>query len=51
VLQQWQSDPSLATVREEGPLAKLPPDEQSAWRSFWTEVASLQASAKTGVAR
>jgi hypothetical protein len=31
-------DSDLAGVRDEAELAKLPPDEQKAWRKLWTEV-------------
>jgi tetratricopeptide (TPR) repeat protein/serine/threonine protein kinase len=38
-LRFWQVDPNLASVREPGQLAKLPPKEREAWRQLWMEVA------------
>jgi tetratricopeptide (TPR) repeat protein len=41
ILQRWQKDPDLASVREEASLLKLTAEEQTAWRQFWAEVALL----------
>src|SRR5262249_23761806 len=38
-LGQWQADPNLAGVSAEAGLAKLPADEQEAWRKLWHDVA------------
>jgi tetratricopeptide (TPR) repeat protein len=45
LLQQWQTDPHLASVRDAAALAKFPPDEQSAWQQFWADVAALHQRA------
>jgi len=37
-LQDWQTDPALAGVRDQDALAKLPEDEQDAWRKLWADV-------------
>ncbi|HVS40068.1 MAG TPA: tetratricopeptide repeat protein [Gemmataceae bacterium] len=36
----WQGDCTLAGVREAAELAKLPADEQEAWRRLWRDVQS-----------
>jgi serine/threonine protein kinase/tetratricopeptide (TPR) repeat protein len=41
-LRYWQTDPRLATVREESALARLPEAERAAWRQFWAEVRLFQ---------
>ena len=43
-LKRWQTDPELTGVREEAAIAKLPADEQAAWRQLWAEVAELLPS-------
>src|SRR5262249_7536504 len=40
-LQWWQRDADLAGVRDEAALARLPNDEQEAWRKLWAEVAAV----------
>jgi tetratricopeptide (TPR) repeat protein len=40
-LQQWQSDPDLAGVRDEQALAPLPQVERQSWQQFWFEVQGL----------
>ena len=40
-LQHWQTDPSLASIREKGATAELPPDEQAAWQQLWVDVRKL----------
>jgi tetratricopeptide (TPR) repeat protein len=45
-LAHWQTDPDLGSVRDERFLAKLPPDEQSAWRSLWADVEALRTGAQ-----
>jgi tetratricopeptide (TPR) repeat protein len=46
-LADWQRAPDLAGVRDDKELARLPAEEQKAWRALWAEVAALhkQASA------
>jgi tetratricopeptide (TPR) repeat protein/tRNA A-37 threonylcarbamoyl transferase component Bud32 len=36
-----QEDSDLASVRDKGTLAKLPADEQDAWRKLWADVDAL----------
>jgi hypothetical protein len=40
-LRHWQRDPDLAGIRDAGPLAKLPADEQAACKKLWAEVQAL----------
>jgi serine/threonine-protein kinase len=40
-LRQWQYDASLAGVRDEKALAKLPEVERQGWRQLWSDVADL----------
>jgi serine/threonine-protein kinase len=37
-LSHWQVSPDLASLRDEGPLASLPPDERDECRSLWSAV-------------
>jgi serine/threonine-protein kinase len=41
-LSRWQADPELASVRENQELARLAPQEQDDWRTFWADVAALE---------
>ena len=41
VLNHWKQDSDLASVRDALALAKLPEEEQKAWRALWAEVQSL----------
>jgi hypothetical protein len=34
MLRHWKEDGNLAGIREPGALAKLPVDEQAAWRAL-----------------
>jgi hypothetical protein len=43
-LPRWKADPDLAGIRDAEALAKLPAEEQEAWRKLWSEVASLIAN-------
>jgi eukaryotic-like serine/threonine-protein kinase len=45
-LPNWQADPSLAAVRDESALAKLPEAERKAWRQLWADVAALLGRAR-----
>jgi hypothetical protein len=45
-LQRWQTDPDLASVREEAALAKLPESERLAWKKLWAEVGATLAKSK-----
>lgn len=38
----WQTDGSLATVRDRPELTQRPQAEQDAWQKFWSEVAALR---------
>ena len=40
-LEHWKQDSDLATIRDAAGLAKLPADEQKAWRALWADVDSL----------
>jgi hypothetical protein len=39
-MRHWLGDADLAGVRDSDALAKLPPDDQAAWKALWDEVAS-----------
>jgi tetratricopeptide (TPR) repeat protein len=45
-LSHWQEDSDLAGVRDKNALAKLPADEQDAWRQLWTDVDALLKKAQ-----
>jgi tetratricopeptide (TPR) repeat protein len=45
-LQHWQRDPDLAGVRDGAALARLPDEEQQAWRSLWSDVENLLKTAQ-----
>ncbi|HVS40069.1 MAG TPA: tetratricopeptide repeat protein [Gemmataceae bacterium] len=38
---RWQRDPALVGVRDPAELAKLPTDEQEAWRRLWIDAQSI----------
>jgi eukaryotic-like serine/threonine-protein kinase len=40
-LRHWRRHPDLAGLRDESALAKLPENEQQAWRRLWAEVDQL----------
>jgi eukaryotic-like serine/threonine-protein kinase len=40
-VKHWQEDTDLAGVRDKDALAKLPADEQDAWRKLWADVDAL----------
>jgi serine/threonine protein kinase/Flp pilus assembly protein TadD len=40
-MQHWQHDPDFAGVRGDAAIAKLPADEQAAWKKLWADVAEL----------
>jgi hypothetical protein len=46
-LEHWQHDSNLACVRDAEALAKLPSDEQKAWRDLWSDVGTLIQKART----
>jgi hypothetical protein len=48
MLQHWQQDSDLASLRDKAVLAKLPKAEQEAWQKLWVEVDALvkKASAR-----
>jgi serine/threonine-protein kinase len=45
-LQHWQQNADLAGVRDPEALAKLPVDEQKAWRALWADVDALVKKAR-----
>jgi len=45
-LAYWKADRDLAGVRDADALAKLPDDEQKAWRALWAEVDALEKKAR-----
>jgi hypothetical protein len=45
VLQHWQQDPDLASVRGDKALAAMPAEERDAWRKLWADVAALAEKA------
>ena len=45
-LKHWQEDSDLAGVRDKDALAKLPADEQDAWRKLWADVDALLKKAQ-----
>jgi tetratricopeptide (TPR) repeat protein/tRNA A-37 threonylcarbamoyl transferase component Bud32 len=45
-LHRCQTDPDLASVREDKELAKLPEPEQKDWRQLWDEVRGLDKQAR-----
>jgi hypothetical protein len=47
VLRHWQTDPDLATVRDDEHLAQLPAAERPRWERLWQEVAAELAKATT----
>jgi len=44
-MQQWQSEPSLAGVRDAPGLAGLPAEERSLWQAFWADVTAARTRA------
>jgi serine/threonine-protein kinase len=40
-LKHWQTDADLAGVRDKDALAKLPGEEQEAWRKLWGDVSAV----------
>jgi serine/threonine protein kinase/tetratricopeptide (TPR) repeat protein len=47
VLQHWQKDTDLASLRDAAALTKLPPEERAAYESLWADLAALLKKAKT----
>jgi serine/threonine-protein kinase len=45
-LRGWRTDAHLAGLREAAALAKLPANEQAAWRKLWADVEALRAKAR-----
>jgi serine/threonine-protein kinase len=45
-LRRWQTDPDLASVRDPEALAKLPIQEQKAWRDLWRDIDTLLKKAQ-----
>jgi serine/threonine-protein kinase len=46
ILGHWQKDSDLAGLRDAAALAKLPAEEQKAWRKLWVEVAAVLKKAQ-----
>jgi hypothetical protein len=44
-MELWQREKQLAGLRDPAELAKLPAEEQGAWRQFWADVAALHERA------
>jgi hypothetical protein len=42
IIEQWRVERDLAGIRDGEALAKLPVDEQKAWRALWAEVDALE---------
>jgi hypothetical protein len=42
VLARWQQEPALAGIRDDGPVGRLPADEQEACRALWRDVRALE---------
>jgi tetratricopeptide (TPR) repeat protein len=47
MLKHWQQDRTLAGLRDEAALARLPADEQKAFAQLWADVAALLKNAET----
>src|SRR5262249_44225121 len=45
MLQRWQQDADLASVREPKELAKRPEPELTAWQQLWADVETLRKKA------
>jgi tetratricopeptide (TPR) repeat protein len=45
-LEHWQKDSDLAGVRDKAALAKLPKEEQQAWRKLWADVEAVRKRAQ-----
>jgi hypothetical protein len=41
MMQHWQKDSDLASVRDQNALDRMPDDERQAWRQLWEDVAAL----------
>ena len=50
-LAHWKQDVDLASIRDEGALAKLPDGERDAFRVLWADVEALLRKATVGVRR
>jgi len=46
-LEQWQNERDLVGVRDVRAVAKLPAQEQGAWRQLWADVAAVLKQAQT----
>jgi hypothetical protein len=46
VLQHWQKDSDLASLRDPKKIAKLPADERERWNKLWADVAALLKKVK-----
>jgi serine/threonine-protein kinase len=40
-MKHWQTDADLAGVRDKDALAKLPAEEQEAWRQLWDDLSAV----------
>jgi serine/threonine-protein kinase len=49
LMTHWMGDSDLTGLRDPEALAKLPAEEQKAWRSLWDEVDTLRKTAAQGV--
>ena len=48
IFKHWKEDTDLTGIRDALALAKLPEEEQKAWRALWTEVQSIAPPAHAG---
>ncbi len=46
-LRRWQQDSDLASIRDEAALARLRPDDRTAFTEFWADVAALLKKAQS----
>jgi tetratricopeptide (TPR) repeat protein len=46
ILEHWQKDADLASVRDAAALAALTAEERDAWKKLWTDVAALAEKAR-----
>src|SRR5262249_39056230 len=46
ILEHWQRDADLASLRDDTALAGLPEAERAAWRRLWADVAALVSKAR-----
>ena len=50
LLDHWEADPDLKSIRDAAALKKLPDVEQKRWTQFWLDVRALRAKLNVEVA-